>query len=137
MKGFVLCYSIIIGMVSTSIFKEKTREDSIEAGEEIYNDFCIQCHLASGEGVSGVFPPLKKSDYLLNNIEKSIAGIKYGLRGEIIVNDEVYNSVMINQGLDNEEIADVMNYILNEWGNSFEKQITTQYVTQIQKTVLE
>ena len=137
MKGFVLCYSIIIGMVSSSIFKEKTKEDSIEAGKEIYNDFCIQCHLTSGEGVSGVFPPLKKSDYLLNNIEKSIAGIKFGLRGEIIVNDEVYNSVMINQGLDNEEIADVMNYILNEWGNSFEKQITTQYVTQIQKTVLE
>ena len=137
MKGFVLCYYIIIGMVSSSIFKEKTKEDSIEAGKEIYNDFCIQCHLTSGEGVSGVFPPLKKSDYLLNNIEKSIAGIKFGLRGEIIVNDEVYNSVMINQGLDNEEIADVMNYILNEWGNSFEKQITTQYVTTIQKTVLE
>ncbi len=137
MKGFILCYSIIIGMVSSGIFKEKTKEDSIEAGKEIYNDFCIQCHLTSGEGVSGVFPPLKKSDYLLNNIEKSIAGIKFGLRGEIIVNDEVYNSVMINQGLDNEEIADVMNYILNEWGNSFEKQITTQYVTQIQKTELE
>jgi len=137
MKGFVLCYYIIIGMVSSSIFKEKTKEDSIEAGKEIYNDFCIQCHLTSGEGVSGVFPPLKKSDYLLNNIEKSIAGIKFGLRGEIIVNDEVYNSVMINQGLDYEEIADVMNYILNEWGNSFEKQITTQYVTTIQKTVLE
>ncbi|RPG58748.1 MAG: cytochrome c [Flavobacteriales bacterium TMED235] len=137
MKGFVLCYYIIIGMVSSSIFKEKTKEDSIEAGKEIYNDFCIQCHLTSGEGVSGVFPPLKKSDYLLNNIEKSIAGIKFGLRGEIIVNGEVYNSLMINQGLDNEEIADVMNYILNEWGNSFEKQITTQYVTQIQKTVLE
>ena len=137
MKGFILCYYIIIGMVSSSIFKEKTKEDSIEAGKEIYNDFCIQCQLTSGEGVSGVFPPLKKSDYLLNNIEKSIAGIKFGLRGEIIVNDEVYNSVMINQGLDNEEIADVMNYILNEWGNSFEKQITTQYVTTIQKTVLE
>tara|TARA_A100000164_G_scaffold156305_1_gene138707 strand:+ start:2232 stop:2645 length:414 start_codon:yes stop_codon:yes gene_type:complete len=137
MKGFILCYYIIIGMVSSSIFKEKTKEDSIEAGKEIYNDFCIQCHLTSGEGVSGVFPPLKKSDYLLNNIEKSIAGIKFGLRGEIIVNGEVYNSLMINQGLDNEEIADVMNYILNEWGNSFEKQITTQYVTQIQKTVLE
>ena len=137
MKGFILCYYIIIGMVSSSIFKEKTKEDSIEAGKEIYNDFCVQCHLTSGEGVSGVFPPLKKSDYLLNNIEKSIAGIKFGLRGEIIVNGEVYNSLMINQGLDNEEIADVMNYILNEWGNSFEKQITTQYVTQIQKTVLE
>jgi mono/diheme cytochrome c family protein len=44
---------------------------------------------------------------------------------------------MVNQGLDNEEIADVMNYILNEWGNSFKKQITAQYVIEIQKTVLD
>ena len=58
MKGFILCYSIIIGMMSSSIFNEKTKEDSIEAGKEIYNDFCIQCHLTTGEGVSGVFPPL-------------------------------------------------------------------------------
>ena len=137
MKGFIFCYSIIIGMMSSSIFNEKTKEDSFQAGKEIYNDFCIQCHLTTGEGVSGVFPPLKKSDYLLNNIEKSIAVIKFGLRGEIIVNNEIYNSVMINQGLDDEEIADVMNYILNEWGNSFEKQITSQFVTEIQKTVLE
>ena len=137
MKVFSLFYFIIVGVITSYLFQEKTKKESIAEGQEIYQDFCIQCHLNSGEGVSGVFPPLKKSDYLLNNIEKSIAGIKFGLRGEIIVNDEVYNSVMINQGLDNEEIADVMNYILNEWGNSFEKQISTQYVTQIQKTVLE
>tara|TARA_B100000989_G_scaffold285163_1_gene252626 strand:+ start:65 stop:478 length:414 start_codon:yes stop_codon:yes gene_type:complete len=137
MKGFILFYSMTIGIIYSSIFKEKTIEDSIEAGKEIYHDFCIQCHLSTGEGVSGVFPPLKKSDYLLNNIDKSIAGIKFGLKGEIIVNDEVYNSIMIYQGLDNEEIADVMNYILNEWGNSFETQITTQYVIEIKKTVLE
>jgi mono/diheme cytochrome c family protein len=43
---------------------------------------------------------------------------------------------MVSQGLDDEEIADVMNYILNEWGNNFEKQITNQQVTNIQKSVL-
>ena len=137
MKVFSLFYFIIVGVITTYLFQEKTKKESITEGQEIYQDFCVQCHLNSGEGVSGVFPPLKSSDYLLNNIEKSIAGIKYGLKGKIIVNDEIYNSVMVNQGLDNEEIADVMNYILNEWGNSFKKQITTQYVIEIQKTVLD
>ena len=137
MKVFSLFYFIIVGVITTYLFQEKTKKESIAEGQEIYQDFCVQCHLNSGEGVSGVFPPLKSSDYLLNNIEKSIAGIKYGLKGKIIVNDEIYNSVMVNQGLDNEEIADVMNYILNEWGNSFKKQITTQYVIEIQKTVLD
>ena len=137
MKFFSMFYLIIVGVITTYLFQEKTKKESIAEGQEIYQDFCVQCHLNSGEGVSGVFPPLKSSDYLLNNIEKSIAGIKYGLKGKIIVNDEIYNSVMVNQGLDNEEIADVMNYILNEWGNSFKKQITTQYVIEIQKTVLD
>ena len=137
MKVFSLFYFIIVGIITSYLFQEKTKKESIAEGQEIYQDFCIQCHLNSGEGVSGVFPPLKSSDYLLNNIEKSIAGIKYGLKGKIIVNGEIYNSVMLNQGLENEEIADVMNYILNEWGNSFKKQITAQYVIEIQKTVLD
>lgn len=137
MKVFSLFYFIIVGVITSYLFQEKTKKESIAEGQEIYQDFCVQCHLNSGEGVSGVFPPLKSSDYLLNNIEKSIAGIKYGLKGKIIVNGEIYNSVMLNQGLENEEIADVMNYILNEWGNSFKKQITAQYVIEIQKTVLD
>jgi mono/diheme cytochrome c family protein len=93
--------------------------------------------LTTGAGVSGVFPPLKNSDYLMNNIEKSIAGIKFGLKGEIIVNDEVYDGVMAKQGLNNEEIADVMNYILNQWGNSYYKQITLQQVSEVQKSALD
>ena len=106
MKVFSLFYFIIVGVITTYLFQEKTKKESIAEGQEIYQDFCVQCHLNSGEGVSGVFPPLKSSDYLLNNIEKSIAGIKYGLKGKIVVNDEIYNSVMVNQGLDNEEIAE-------------------------------
>ena len=117
--------------------KEKTKEESIVAGEEIFQDFCLQCHLTTGAGVSGVFPPLKDSDYLMNNIDKSIAGIKFGLKGEIVVNDEIYDGVMAKQGLDNEEIADVMNYILNQWGNSYDAQITNQQVSEVQKSVLD
>ena len=89
------------------------------------------------KGVSGVFPPLQSSDYLLKNVDLSIAGIKYGLKGKIIVNEEVYDGVMNNQGLDEEEIADVMNYILNQWGNSSDDFVTQERVSQIQKSILE
>ena len=37
------------------------------------------------------------------------------LRGPITVNGENYNSIMVSQGLDDEEISDVVNYILNSW----------------------
>lgn len=137
MRLLIVGYLLIVGGTTASLYQEKTKEESIVAGEEIYQDFCLQCHLTSGVGVSGVFPPLKDSDYLMNNIDKSIAGIKFGLKGEIVVNDEIYDGVMAKQGLDNEEIADVMNYILNQWGNSYDAQITTQQVSEVQKSVLD
>jgi mono/diheme cytochrome c family protein len=137
MRLLIVGYLLIIGGTTASLYQEKTKEESIVAGEEIYQDFCLQCHLTTGAGVSGVFPPLKDSDYLMNNIDKSIAGIKFGLKGEIVVNDEIYDGVMAKQGLDDEEIADVMNYILNQWGNSYDAQITTQQVSEVQKSVLD
>ena len=137
MRLLIVGYLLIVGVTTASLYQEKTKEESIVAGEEIYQDFCLQCHLTTGAGVSGVFPPLKDSDYLMNNIDKSIAGIKFGLKGEIVVNDEIYDGVMAKQGLDNEEIADVMNYILNQWGNSYDAQITTQQVSEVQKSVLD
>ena len=137
MKVFALIYLVTIGGLAMVLFQEKTKEESIAAGQEIYQDFCVQCHMNSGEGVSGVFPPLKASDYLMNNVEKSVAGIKYGLRGKITVNDEIYDGIMASQGLDNEEIADVMNYILNQWGNSYTEQITTQQVNEIPKNLVD
>ena len=82
-------------------------------------------------------PPLKSSDYLLKNIELAIAGLKYGLKGEIIVNNKTYNGYMAYQGLENDEIADVMNYILNQWGNSSKNFVTTLQVDEINKSILE
>ena len=137
MKLLIVGYILIVSGSAALLYQEKTKEESIVAGEKIYQYFCLQCHLTTGAGVSGVFPPLKNSDYLMNNIEKSIAGIKFGLKGEIIVNDEVYDGVMAKQGLNNEEIADVMNYILNQWGNSYYKQITLHQVSEVQKSVLD
>jgi mono/diheme cytochrome c family protein len=133
MKYIILIYCASLFGFLSFMQQEKPLEQSIADGREIYQDFCIQCHLDNGKGVKGTFPPLANSDYLQNNLEASIRGIKYGLRGEIKVNGTTYNGVMTNQGLDEEEVADVMNYILNSWGNEGEKQITITQVTDIKK----
>jgi len=133
MKYLLSIYCIGVFSFLGYMQQEKPLKQSILDGEEIYQDFCLQCHLDNGKGVENAFPPLAKSDYLQNNIEASIRGIKYGLRGEITVNGNTYNGVMINQGLDEEEVADVMNYILNSWGNKAENQITVAQVLEVQK----
>ena len=133
MKLFICSYLLFLFVQFISLQQKKPIEQSIADGEEIYQDFCLQCHLSNGEGVSGIYPPLANSDYLFDNIDRSISNVKYGLSGPIIVNDEEYNAVMLNNGLDDEEIADVMNYILNSWGNKTNEIITKERVAKILK----
>ena len=106
---------------------------SMERGIAIYNDFCISCHLPSGEGVKHVYPPLAHSDYLKNNRIESIRAIKYGQEGKVIVNGKTYNNYMPPMGLEDDEIADVMNYINHSWGNDYGKIVTPQEVTKVSK----
>ena len=133
MKIFTGIIGLFVLFEGIWLYQKKPLEQSIADGEEIYNDFCIQCHLNTGEGVSGVFPPLAKSDFLVNNIEISIKGLKYGMSGPIVVNGEEYDGVMEDQGLGDDEIADVLNYILNSWGNQYNEIITLEQVTSVKK----
>ena len=131
MKVLIGLMGLMVLIEGTWLFQNKPLEQSIADGKEIYQDFCLQCHLDTGKGVSGVFPPLAQSDYLLNDINLSIKGIKYGMSGPITVNGEQYNGVMQNQSLDDVEIADVMNYVSNSWGNKSNEVITPERVASI------
>ncbi len=133
MKFLVCCYIIITSFTSMLLFQDSELKESMKRGSEIYADFCVNCHMKQGEGVEMAFPPLAKSDYLMKNRAASIRGIKYGQTGEIIVNGKVYNSTMSPMGLEDEEIADVMNFISNSWGNSADKIVTKEEVKAIQK----
>ena len=131
MKALIGLMGLMVLIEGTWLFQNKPLDQSIADGKEIYQDFCLQCHLDTGKGVSGVFPPLAQSDYLLNDINLSIKGIKYGMSGPITVNGEQYNGVMQNQGLNDVEIADVMNYVINSWGNKSKEVITPERVASI------
>ena len=105
---------------------------SMKRGQEIYQDFCINCHMQEGEGVPGAFPPLAGADFLLNNREASIHAVKYGQKGEIVVNGETYNNIMTPLYLADEEVVDVMNFILNSWGNKGE-MVTLEEVEAVEE----
>ena len=102
---------------------------SIKKGKSLYEDFCLRCHMPNGKGQEGIIPPLAKSDFLFKHMEESIKAIKFGgIEGEIIVNGVRYNSKMEKMGLYDDEIADIMNYTLNSWGNKYGKMIKENYV---------
>ncbi|REG87786.1 c-type cytochrome [Winogradskyella sediminis] len=104
---------------------------SIQRGKTVYNDMCITCHLPNGKGVPKAFPPLADSDYLRENQKQSIKAVKYGMSGEITVNGITYNSTMSPLGLSNEEVADVVNYINNSWGNTIDHFVTPEKVSEL------
>lgn len=133
MKFILFSYISALITLFIFLFQDKELEESIKRGADIYSDFCVTCHLPNGKGVEKTFPPLAKSDYLLKNREESIRGVKFGQQGEIVVNGITYNNTMPAMGLDDEEIADVMNYILNSWGNKGKDIVTPKEVSKIQK----
>lgn len=133
MKISIAFYGIFLVLIYNFLFQDTTLKQSMDRGKEIYTDFCITCHLDKGEGVPYTFPPLAQSDYLLENREGSIRTIKYGMQGEITVNGVSYNSAMASLGLEDEEIADVMNYISNSWGNTSDTIVTAEEVEAIKK----
>ena len=86
-------------------------------GKEVYKNSCIACHMEDGKGLEGVFPPLADSDYLLADPVRALKQVLEGSDAIMTVNGVEYDEVMPPQDLSNEEAVDVVNYILNAWGN--------------------
>jgi len=102
-------------------------------GKEIYNNLCATCHLPSGKGIAGSFPPLDGSNWLTEKRTESIHAVKYGLNGPIVVNGVEYNNVMAPMGLTDQEVADVLNYTMRSWGNTNDNPITLDEVKAVNK----
>ena len=98
--------------------QEKTLAQKIADGKQIYTKTCFACHQANGEGIPNAFPPLAKSDYLNADVKRAIDIVLHGKTGEITVNGQKYNSVMTKQALNDQEVADVLTYVYNSWGNN-------------------
>ena len=125
---------IILLLATTISAQDETLSNSIKRGKLLYEDFCVRCHMPDGKGQKDIIPPIAKSDFLFKHMEESIKALKFGgIDGEIIVNGVKYNSRMEKMGLYDDEIADIMNYTLNSWGNKYDKIIKEDYVKSLKK----
>ncbi|MFV8226498.1 c-type cytochrome [Christiangramia aquimixticola] len=117
---------------------EKTSEkspltESIKRGKDIYSDLCVTCHLPTGKGIPGTYPPLDGSDWLTEKREASIRGVKFGMQGPIEVNGEKYDNIMTPMGLNDQEVADALNYVMNSWSNNIDDMVTAEEVAAVKK----
>ncbi len=91
-------------------------------GKMLFLANCSMCHQAEGQGVPGAFPPLAKSDFLVNlaNTKRGelVELVVRGKTGKVTVNGNEYNGVMTPvAGLDDDELASVLSWVSNAWGN--------------------
>lgn len=116
----VLALAIIsIAMVGSMSAQDKT--SAMAKGKKVYEEYCKTCHQSNGQGLGTAFPPLAKSDYLKNTPRATvIKEVINGKSGKVKVNGKEYNGVMapLPAKYTAEDIANVMTYVYNSWGNS-------------------
>lgn len=119
----LLAASTLVGVSFTTNqnLQEDLLKDSISRGLAVYNARCLSCHQATGVGLPGVFPPLTNSDHMKTDSTSLIGIILNGQNEKYTVNGIEYSRPMRAYPLlSDREIADVLNYMGNSWGNKFE-----------------
>ena len=133
MKHLELAFFIGLITISFNAISQTNLNESKMRGQGIYDTNCVTCHMANGEGITGAFPPLAKSDYLMADTKRSIKTILEGANGEMKVNGTTYYGAMVGYNtLTDQEIADVLNYVRNSWGNDG-KVIEPELVSHLRK----
>ena len=93
-------------------------QNPITNGKKVYTKYCLTCHQADGSGVPNMTPPLIQTSFVLGDKEKIINIVLNGLKN-VDIDDQTYNNAMPALGsvLKDQEIADVLSYVRNSFGN--------------------
>lgn len=100
-------------------------EQLMTQGEKVYNTVCAACHMPNGEGLPGVFPALKGSAMAIQS-DQITAHI------DIVVNGKAGTSMQsFSKQLTMSEIAAVVTYERNAWGNNTGEMVQAKDVNAV------
>ena len=105
-------------------------------GKAIYSVQCIACHGPGGEGLAGVNPPLKASEFVIHGEVRPVAILLRGIVGALQVNGKAYNGVMqpLGANMTSKQLAQLISYIRSDWGNGASIVYDDQ-ITEFKKTL--
>jgi glucose/arabinose dehydrogenase/mono/diheme cytochrome c family protein len=102
-------------------------------GQKVYNVACLPCHQADGNGVPGMHPSLRESDWVMGDKERLIRIVLEGMEGEIEVHGETFNSVMAPLShLSSEQVAQVLTFVRQSFGNDA-PEVTEEEVARVRE----
>jgi len=96
----------------------KSKAERIVLGRRLFSSICAACHQPTGQGLPNMFPPLAGSDFLNADKNRAIRIVIAGWQGEVVVNGRKFNNNMPSFPLRDQDIANVLTYVYNSFGNS-------------------
>lgn len=111
--------AILSAILIYGVAQQPVSSSSIQRGKKVYETSCLACHQADGSGVPRLNPPLIKTSYVSGDKKKLIKWVLQGSPDpKIEIDGEYYaNNMPPQANLTDAEIADVLTYIRNSFGN--------------------
>jgi len=136
--GVGILFILTIVVIASSCQNEAQLEFKryYSAGSLVYQTKCQNCHGAKGEGLAALIPPLTDQVYLKANKSLLACFIKNGLKGKITVSDRTFEGEMPANDLSQIEIAEVITYITNSFGNKLGTVTSNQVDVELRKCPL-
>jgi len=126
LKSFALCFLAAAAVAAPDA-------ETMKQGQAVYSKTCFVCHQPTGAGIPGAFPPLAGSEWIAKDASIAVRNIINGMQGPIVVKGMTYNMPMPPvAGLSDKDIAAVVTYVNNSWGNAG-PTVTEAEVTAIKK----
>ncbi|MDN5289574.1 MAG: hypothetical protein JWR38_5848 [Mucilaginibacter sp.] len=118
-SGFI----ISIGLLLVALIASCQSDEQVEfnryysGGSVLYLAHCQNCHGEKGEGLQALIPPLTDSTYLKKNKASLACYLKNGLKGQITIAGRTFEGEMPVSDLSPLEMAKVLTYVTNSFGN--------------------
>jgi cytochrome c oxidase subunit 2 len=109
--------------------RQYTMDELKKRGEQVYAKNCVVCHQASGKGTPPAFPPLDGSQVVTGPKEKQIDMVLNG----VVKNGTPTAMAAFGKQLNDVELAAVITFTRNNWGNKTGEAIQPAEVKALRK----
>jgi mono/diheme cytochrome c family protein len=111
-KRYILLVFLLVGLMVSACDSHTEQppnsQELISQGQDLYVEYCAECHQTDGTGWSNLYPRLAGNPIVtLQDPEPIIVTVTYG-QGSMMA---------FREKLTSDEIAAILSYIRNSWGN--------------------
>jgi mono/diheme cytochrome c family protein len=112
-----ICFIVVLAGFNRFPFQSNLQA-SIARGKIVYGARCLTCHQIDGSGVQNMNPPLIKTKWVVGDKSQLIQIVLKGSNTGVTIDDIEYHNVMAShKDLSDLQIADVLTYVRNSFGN--------------------